>query len=120
MDPIKNNEHRAYSRADIDVSVEVHSAQGPGAPDFKTMKCPASDISLTGMCIYSPILLQAGSVLQLNIALGEPARQFNLIGKVIWSNRDQLSGQFKTGIHLIKLPEDTAAWQSVVIQRLIG
>ncbi len=120
MDPIKTNENRAYSREDIDVSVEVHSAPGSAALEGNTMNCQARDISITGMCIYSRIPLPAGSSLLLNIELGNPIRQFNLLGKVIWSDMDQDSGQFKTGIHLVKLPEDIAAWQTAVIQKLIG
>ena len=113
-------DNRAYSRVGVDVTVEVQPDPATGAPGADKMVCRTRDISLIGMCIYTEMMLAQESRLLLTIELGVPPRSFNLMGKVIWSAIDKESGLYKTGIHLTKLPGDTAAWHAAVLQKLIG
>ena len=116
----KTKDHRAYSRFALEVAVEIQTEAGSSMPAGSTMVCRTRDISLEGMCIYTVMMLAQDTRLLLNIELGTPSRQFNLMGKVIWSSLEPESGLYKTGIHLTKLPGDSAAWHAAVLQQLIG
>lgn len=118
MDPKKTKNHRAHERTSLSVNVEVQSESSP--LEGSKMICQTRDISLTGLCIYTGIVLPMGTNLLLDLELGSPVRQFNLLGKVIWCAPDTGTAQFKTGIHLTKLPGDTAAWHTAVLDRLVG
>lgn len=115
----KSVDNRAYSRVGVNVTVEVQPDSATGSSGT-TMICRTRDISLIGMCIYTEMMIAQESKLLLNIELGTPPRLFNLMGKVIWSSMDKDTGMYKTGIHLTKLPGDTAAWHAAVLQKLIG
>lgn len=116
----KSKDNRAYSRIGVDVTVEVQPDSGTGSPEGRVMICRTRDISLAGMCIYTETAMVQETRLLLNIELGAPPRTFNLMGKVIWSSLDPDSGLYKTGIHLTKLPGDSAAWHAAVLQKLVG
>ena len=116
----KTKDNRVHSRFALDVAVEMQTEAGPGMPAGSTMMCRTRDISLEGMCIYTVMMLAQDTRLLLNIELGTPPREFHLMGKVIWSSLEPESGLYKTGIHLTKLPGDSAAWHAAVLHQLIG
>lgn len=118
MDSANHKDNRAHSRVRTNVNVQVQSAPGSDTLAGSTLVCQLRDISLVGMCIYCDQTLPKDSNLFLNVEIGIPLRSFNLLGKVIWSIPDNESKLYKTGIHLIKFPEDTSAWQSAVLHKL--
>jgi len=120
MDPNKSRDNRAHDRAVLNVTVEVQPVPESGSSKGSKMICVTRDISLTGLCIYTPMQLPAGTTLLMDLELGTPPREFNLLGKVIWSAADTDANRYKTGIHLTRLPGDTGAWHTAVLQRLIG
>jgi hypothetical protein len=116
-------EQRAHSRVSgqIIASVEVQAAPGGETMAGGPLECETRDISLTGMCFYTPAPLPAGTKLLVRIELGTPKRLFNLLGKVIWSiDNEDGKAAYRTGINLVQLPGDSAAWHNAVIQTLMG
>jgi hypothetical protein len=120
MEVNKSMENRAHVRKPITASVEVQSDPGAGSLTGTKLVCETGDISLAGMCLYSSILLPPDTRLLMDLEIGVPPRSFNLLGQVIWCARDPSCEEFKAGIHLMKLPDDSMAWQNAVIQLLIG
>ncbi len=120
MNSGKTIENRAYSRVGAEVSVEIQSAPGADVLDGVRMVCVTRDISLVGMGIYTDMQLPKDTRLLMNIELGQPKREFHLMGQVIWSLLDPQSGKYKTGIHLNNMPGDGSAWHAAVLQKLVG
>lgn len=112
---------RAHDRFRISVAVVVQSAPGSEFLEGKALTCSTRDLSLAGMSLYTDSGFPPDTRLTLILALGEPARTFNLLGKVIWSAPDKDNGQgYQVGINLIKLPGDEMEWQNAVLQMLVG
>jgi len=112
---------RAHERFQVAVAVQVQSAPGSAFLLGQRLTCQTRDISLSGMCIYAQAEFPPNTRLTLTLDLGEPAKTFNLLGKVIWSTQDKDSQDcYQTGINLIILPGDARDWQNAVIQMLVG
>jgi len=119
----KNNpdNKRAHERFQIAVNVQIQSAPGSSFLVGQRLSCHTRDISLSGMCIYAQTEIPTNTRLTLTLDLGEPAKTFNLLGKVIWSALDKDSqDRYQTGINLVILPGDARDWQNAVIQTLVG
>jgi len=118
MDSTNHKDNRAHTRVFTNVQVQVQSAPGADALAGSMLVCQLRDISLVGMCLYCEQALPKDSNLILNVEIGIPLRSFNLLGKVIWSIPDNEGMLYKIGIHLVKFPEETIAWQSAVLHKL--
>lgn len=116
----QTKDSRSHHRESLVVNVEVHSVVGSERQEINNFITHVRDISVTGMCIYTDVPYPKDTRLELSVEMAGSVRQYKLTGQVIWSSFERGEGKFRTGIHLIKLPEDRAAWQSAVIQSLIG
>ena len=118
MDP---EEQRLYSRYSTQVVVAAEVQQAPAREDLhgSSLECRARDISMTGLALYTQIELPVETVLRLMLEFGSPKREYVLTGKVMWSALEPSVEQYRTGIHLTGLPDDTTAWKNAVLQTLI-
>lgn len=99
-----NIERRKYARLDLALTVSYkvvgHSSFQPADP----RQAVSADISLGGLRLMTPARLENGTLLDLEILLGEDeAHPINADGEVIWQNK--LSDvSFETGVMIKGMP----------------
>lgn len=92
-------ERRKFARLDIALTV-AYSVQNPGGDPSAVIEATSSDISAGGLRLMTPGPLENGSVLDLEIFLGESEEApLHAVGEVVWQSKIAPTS-FETGIFI--------------------
>ena len=99
------SERRKFARLDLALSVSYRVAGQAGQPaDLR--EAISSDISLGGLRLMTPTVLENGSLLDLEIFLGEEGEvSVGATGEVMWQNKIS-NTSYETGVMIKGMPND--------------
>lgn len=109
-------EFRLTGRARVELEQEAALPGGAGASGW--LQCRSSDVSASGMRIWSEVALSEGALLPARVSLDEAERVYELIVEVVWCRR-QDDGGCRSGLRIIE-SDDTACleWLDAVARAL--
>lgn len=97
-------ERRKYARLDLALTVSYRTiGQAAGLP-LNPRETVSSDISLGGFRLMTPTRLENGTLLDLEILLGEEAAEpISAEGEVVWQNKISETS-YETGVMIKGMP----------------
>lgn len=95
-------ERRRYARLDLALTISYRILGHADAPPTDPREAISSDISEGGLRLMTPTKLENGSLLELEIQLGEGAT-IKSEGEVVWQNKIS-STSYETGVMLKGMP----------------
>lgn len=100
----QGDERRKFARLDLALTVSYRVVgQSPLVP-LDPREAVSSDVSLGGLRLMTPARLQNGTLLDLEILLGEEAADpISASGEVVWQNRISETS-FETGVQIKGMP----------------
>lgn len=99
-------ERRKFARLDLALTVSYqivgHASNKPSDP----REAVSSDVSLGGLRLMAPTPIENGTLLDLEILLGEDeAHPISADGEVVWQNKIS-SVSYETGVRITGMPKD--------------
>jgi c-di-GMP-binding flagellar brake protein YcgR len=99
------SERRKFARLDLALSVSYRVSGQVGQP-VDLREAISSDISLGGLRLMTPTVLENGTLLDLEIYLGEEGEiTVGATGEVMWQNK-MSSTSYETGVMIKGMPND--------------
>jgi len=99
-------ERRKYARLDLALTVSYRVTGETGGAPVDPREAVSSDISLGGLRLMTPAALANGTMLDLEILLGEDeARPIKAEGEVVWQNKIS-DTSYETGVMIKNMPND--------------
>ena len=100
---IKNDERRKYARLDLALTISYRiTGQSAGQPaDLR--EAVSSDISMGGFRLMTPAKIENGTMMKLEIYLGDEKNPLHAEGEVVWQNRLS-STSYETGVMIKGMP----------------
>jgi len=80
------------------------SPEEKSPPHRKMARCLTRNISRNGAMIYTDLFLPVGSMLTLELSLGQPYDVITMVGKVRWIKSLPGDEEFEAGIEFIDIP----------------
>lgn len=100
----ERTERRKFARLDLALTVSYKVMGQSSAHSLDPREAFASDISLGGLRLMTPTRLVNGTLLDLEILLGEEATDpINAEGEVVWQNRLSETS-YETGVQIKGMP----------------
>jgi len=102
----KGAERRKFARLDLALTVSYKVAGEKGEVPADPREAISSDVSLGGLRLMTPAALANGTLLDLEIVLGDDeSSPIKASGEVMWQNK--ISGtSFETGVMIKGMPND--------------
>ena len=107
MNP-KKVERRKYARLDLALTVSYRVAGQSGTQPVNLREAVSSDISAGGLRLMTPSPLENGTVLELELLLGD--QELNSVraeGEVVWQNKLSETS-YETGVRIKGMPDASA------------
>ena len=114
MEKVNSDERRAYSRAAIDVEIEVcHLLEKGPVADFPTLFCRGRDVGGGGVSFYGQNRYQNENVLRLGIPLSNKYKSqqadgvkiLKVMGTVMWCKKNLERNCYVTGVQFLNIYE---------------
>lgn len=97
-------DRRKYARLDLALTVSYKVAgQAEGNP-VDPREAISSDVSLGGLRLMAPTELRNGTMLDLEILLGEEEKPISAEGEVMWQNKIS-DTSYETGVMIRNMPD---------------
>jgi c-di-GMP-binding flagellar brake protein YcgR len=114
----KGAERRKYARLDLALTVSYKvSGQTAGHP-LDPREAVSSDVSLGGLRLMTPTRLENGTMLDLEIVLGEEGKPISAEGEVMWQNKISETS-YETGVMIKRMPdEDKSEFMKFVFDQM--
>jgi len=97
-------ERRKYARLDLALTVSYKVAGQSGGHPMDPREAVSSDVSLGGLRLMTPTRLENGTMLDLEIMLGEEGKPISAQGEVMWQNKISETS-YETGVMIKKMPD---------------
>ncbi len=102
----KGAERRKFARLDLALTVSYKIAGESRAVPADPREAISSDVSLGGLRLMTPAVLANGTLLDLEIVLGEDeSSPIKASGEVMWQNKISETS-FETGVMIKGMPND--------------
>ena len=102
----KGAERRKFARLDLALTVSYRVAGEAGGLPLDPREAISSDVSLGGLRLMTPTALKNGTLLDLEIVLGDDeGNPVNASGEVVWQNKISETS-FETGVMIKGMPGD--------------
>lgn len=116
----KGVERRKYARLDLALTVSYRVAGQPMNQPMDPREAMSSDVSLGGLRLMTPSPLSNGTMLDLEIILGD--QELNPIGatgEVVWQNKIS-DTSYETGVMIRGMPEaDKKRFMEFVFDQMV-
>lgn len=101
----KGVERRKYARLDLALTVSYRIAGQAGTHPMDPREAISSDISAGGIRLMTPTALDNGTVLELEMVLGDQeSNPVRATGEVVWQNKISETS-YETGVMIKGMPE---------------
>lgn len=92
-------ENRRHPRIKEKVETRVRIQSAPGLPDLegREFKCSSGDISLCGVRLHLDHPVPARSLVEVEIALGDPPAKYRFTGTTVWAEPPKTKGRRGSG-----------------------
>jgi c-di-GMP-binding flagellar brake protein YcgR len=100
----KGAERRKYARLDLALTVSYKVSGQAGGNPMDPREAVSSDVSLGGLRLMTPTKLENGTMLDLEIILGEAGKPINAEGEVMWQNKISETS-YETGVMIKRMPD---------------
>ncbi len=97
-------ERRKYARLDLALTVSYRVIGQASAQPADPREAVSSDVSLGGLRLMAPTRLENGTMLDLEILLGEGGKPIRAEGEVMWQNKISQTS-YETGVMIKNMPE---------------
>ena len=99
------SERRKFARLDLALTVSYRIAGQSGEQPVNPREAVSSDVSLGGLRLMTPTVLENGTLLDLEILLGEDeSNPIHADGEVVWQSKIS-NTSFETGVMIKGMPE---------------
>lgn len=114
MEKVNSDERRVYSRASIDMAIEVCHLQKEGpSSEFPIFSCRGRDVSGGGVSFYGQNRYQNESILRLGIPLSDKQKSpqtdcvkiLKVMGTVMWCKKNLDRNCYVTGVQFLNIYE---------------
>ena len=87
-------ESRRYARLSENARVTVRVQSAPGLPKLEgqVFKCSSHDVSENGVRLKVDVSVPPGSLLELEIMIGDPKVKYRFMGTTIWAEKPPPKG----------------------------
>lgn len=115
----KDAERRKFARLDLALTVSYRVAEQASDVGGDPREAVSSDISLGGLRLMTPTALENGTMLDLEILLGEDEEHpVHADGEVVWQNKVS-STSYETGVMIRGMPvEDKKRFMEFVFDQM--
>jgi c-di-GMP-binding flagellar brake protein YcgR len=96
-------ERRKYARLDLALTVSYRVAGQASGHPVDPREAISSDVSVGGLRLMTPTPLENGTMLDLEILLGEEPDPVKAEGEVVWQNRITATS-YETGVMIRGMP----------------
>ena len=97
-------ERRKYARLDLALTVSYKVAGQTAGQPADPREAVSSDVSLGGLRLMTPTRLENGTMLDLEIILGDEGKPISAQGEVMWQNKISETS-YETGVMIKKMPD---------------
>lgn len=99
-------ERRKFARLDLALTVSYRVTGEAGGTPVDPREAVSSDVSLGGLRLMTPAVLANGTLLDLEILLGDQEENpIRAEGEVVWQNRIS-DTSYETGVMIKNMPND--------------
>ena len=99
-------DRRKFARLDLALTVSYRVSGQTGTKPSDPRDAISSDVSLGGLRLMTPAPLENGTMLDLEIVLGEGGgRPIKAEGEVVWQNKISATS-YETGVMIRNMPND--------------
>ena len=114
----KGADRRKYARLDLALTVSYKVAGQAAGHPLDPREAVSSDVSLGGLRLMTPTRLENGTMLDLEIALGEEGKPISAEGEVMWQNKISETS-YETGVMIKRMPdEDKSEFMKFVFDQM--
>lgn len=111
-------ERRKYARLDLALTVSYRVAGQTAGQPANPREAVSSDVSLGGLRLMTPAALENGTMLDLEILLGEEGKPIRAEGEVMWQNKISETS-YETGVMIRNMPdEDKSEFMKFVFDQM--
>jgi len=111
-------ERRKYARLDLALTVSYKVAGQTAGQPADPREAVSSDVSLGGLRLMTPTALENGTMLDLEVLLGEEGKPIKAEGEVMWQNKISETS-FETGVMIRRMPdEDKSEFMKFVFDQM--
>ena len=115
----ENRRKHPRVREDLNVLITILYSPEDESLTGHEFECHTKDISFQGMCILSPINIQHGLKLELQIQVEDPRLSFSFTGIVIWCSYNDEIHEYEVGIQFMESNEIPVQWKKLVIDLIV-
>jgi c-di-GMP-binding flagellar brake protein YcgR len=114
----KGADRRKFARLDLALTVSYKVAGQTAGHPLDPREAVSSDVSLGGLRLMTPTRLENGTMLDLEIALGEEGKPISAEGEVMWQNKIS-DTSYETGVMIKRMPdEDKSEFMKFVFDQM--
>jgi c-di-GMP-binding flagellar brake protein YcgR len=100
----KGADRRKFARLDLALTVSYKVAGQTAGHPMDPREAISSDVSLGGLRLMTPAKLENGTMLDLEIILGEEGKPISAEGEVMWQNKISETS-YETGVMIKRMPD---------------
>ena len=114
----KGADRRKFARLDLALTVSYKVAGQTAGHPMDPREAVSSDVSLGGLRLMTPARLENGTMLDLEIILGEEGKPISAEGEVMWQNKISETS-YETGVMIKRMPdEDKSEFMKFVFDQM--